>query len=82
MLVLEFSNWVEFYLSGHIFFFKYDKKLVIFRDYWLQCFEESVDKFIARAIVSQPQSPTAKDRASKLKEKYINRLHYLHLQPL
>ncbi|XP_024937354.1 pantothenate kinase 4 isoform X2 [Cephus cinctus] len=51
------------------------------RDYWLQCFEESVDKFVARAIHSQPQSPTAKDRASKLKEKYINRLHYLHLQP-
>ncbi|KAF7997892.1 hypothetical protein HCN44_009290 [Aphidius gifuensis] len=51
------------------------------RDYWLQCFEESVDKFIARAIHSQPHSPTAKDRASKLKEKYVNRLHYLHLQP-
>ncbi|KAG7189379.1 hypothetical protein KM043_017027 [Ampulex compressa] len=51
------------------------------RDYWLQCFEESVDKFVARAIHSQPHSPTAKDRASKLKEKYVNRLHYLHLQP-
>ncbi|XP_012284879.1 pantothenate kinase 4 isoform X2 [Orussus abietinus] len=51
------------------------------RDYWLQCFEESIDKFVARAIHSQPQSPTAKDRASKLKEKYINRLHYLHLKP-
>ncbi|XP_076171818.1 4'-phosphopantetheine phosphatase [Ptiloglossa arizonensis] len=51
------------------------------RDYWLQCFEESVDKFIARAIHSQPHSLTAKDRATKLKEKYINRLHYLHLQP-
>ncbi|XP_043285272.1 4'-phosphopantetheine phosphatase [Venturia canescens] len=51
------------------------------RDYWLRCFEESVDKFVARAIHSQPQSPTAKDRASKLKEKYVNRLHYLHLQP-
>ncbi|XP_063984374.1 4'-phosphopantetheine phosphatase [Diachasmimorpha longicaudata] len=51
------------------------------RDYWLQCFEESIDKFISRAICSQPQSPTAKERASKLKKKYINRLHYLHLQP-
>ncbi|XP_043676173.1 4'-phosphopantetheine phosphatase isoform X2 [Vespula pensylvanica] len=51
------------------------------RDYWLHCFEESVDKFVARAILSQPQNPTAKDRASKLKEKYINRLHYLNLQP-
>lgn len=51
------------------------------RDYWLQCFEESVDKFVARAIHSQPHSPTAKDRATKLKEKFVNRLHYLHLQP-
>ncbi|XP_076299782.1 4'-phosphopantetheine phosphatase isoform X3 [Lasioglossum baleicum] len=51
------------------------------RDYWLQCFEESVDKFVARAIHSQPHSPTAKDRATKLKEKYVNRLHYLHSQP-
>ncbi|XP_035721308.1 4'-phosphopantetheine phosphatase-like [Vespa mandarinia] len=51
------------------------------RDYWLHCFEESVDKFVARAILSQPQNPTAKDRATKLREKYINRLHYLNLQP-
>lgn len=51
------------------------------RDYWLQCLEESVDKFVAKAIHSQPHSPTAKDRATKLKEKYVNRLHYLHLQP-
>ncbi|OXU21386.1 hypothetical protein TSAR_006573 [Trichomalopsis sarcophagae] len=51
------------------------------RDYWLECFEESVDKFITRAIHSQPQSPTAKDRANKLKEKYISRLHYLREQP-
>lgn len=52
------------------------------RDYWLQCFEESVDKFVSRAIHSQSHSPTAKDRGSKLKEKYINRLHYLHTQPV
>lgn len=55
---------------------------LLFREYWLSCFEESIDKFVSRAIHSQPQSPTAKDRASKLKEKYINRLHYLHQQPL
>lgn len=54
----------------------------IYRDYWLQCFEESVDKFVSRAIHSQPHSPTANDRGLKLKEKYINRLHYLHAQPL
>ncbi|XP_043466840.1 4'-phosphopantetheine phosphatase [Leptopilina heterotoma] len=51
------------------------------RDYWLQCFEESVDKFIAKAILSQPHSSTATERARKLKEKYVNRLHYLHLKP-
>ncbi|KAK0087884.1 hypothetical protein PV325_013873 [Microctonus aethiopoides] len=51
------------------------------REYWLQCFEKSVDKFVARAVQSQPHSLTANDRATKLKEKYINRLHYLHLQP-
>ncbi|XP_066588941.1 4'-phosphopantetheine phosphatase [Prorops nasuta] len=51
------------------------------RDYWLQCFEESIDKFITRAIHSQPHSPTARERAAKLKEKYVNRLHYLHIQP-
>ncbi|XP_014217722.1 pantothenate kinase 4 [Copidosoma floridanum] len=51
------------------------------RNYWLECFQKSVDKFITRAIDSQPQSPTAKDRATKLKEKYISRLHYLREQP-
>lgn len=51
------------------------------RDYWLQCLEESVDKFVAKAVLSEPHNPTAKNRATKLKEKYINRLHYLNLQP-
>lgn len=61
---------------------KLNNKIFMFRDYWLQCFEESVDKFVSRAIHSQSHSPTAKDRGSKLKEKYINRLHYLHTQPV
>ncbi|KAJ4429005.1 hypothetical protein ANN_26001, partial [Periplaneta americana] len=51
------------------------------REYWLQCFEESVDKFVTRAIHSQPHSMTAKERAQKFKEKYISRLHYLKHQP-
>ncbi|GLG95538.1 Pantothenate kinase 4 [Gryllus bimaculatus] len=52
------------------------------REYWLQCFEESVDKFVARAIQSQPDSPSAKERAHKFREKYVSRLHYLKHQPL
>ncbi|KAJ8683639.1 hypothetical protein QAD02_019431 [Eretmocerus hayati] len=51
------------------------------REYWLQCFKGSVDKFINRAIYSQPQSPTAQDRANKLKEKYVKRLEYLRQHP-
>ncbi|KAK7864512.1 hypothetical protein R5R35_003123 [Gryllus longicercus] len=51
------------------------------REYWLQCFEESVDKFVARAIQSQPDSPSAKERAHKFREKYVSRLHYLKHQP-
>ncbi|PSN34733.1 Pantothenate kinase 4 [Blattella germanica] len=45
------------------------------REYWLQCFKESVDKFVTRAVHSQPHSLTAKERAEKFKEKYISRLH-------
>lgn len=51
------------------------------REYWLHCFEESVDKFVSRAICSQPHSLTAEERAYKFKEKYISRLYYLKHQP-
>lgn len=51
------------------------------REYWLQCFEESVEKFVTRAIQSQQDSPSAKERAEKFREKYVSRLHYLKQQP-
>lgn len=51
------------------------------RQYWLQCFEESLDKFVAQAIKSQPNSMDAADRAGKFKEKYIGRLQYLKQHP-
>ncbi|KAJ9573501.1 hypothetical protein L9F63_009065, partial [Diploptera punctata] len=51
------------------------------REYWLQLFEEILDKFAVRAIQSQPHSDTAKERAQKFKEKSISRLHYLKHQP-
>jgi type II pantothenate kinase len=52
------------------------------REYWLNCFEESVDKFMNRAQDSQPGSPSAKHRANKFKEKFVRRLRYLRQQPL
>ncbi|XP_071440358.1 4'-phosphopantetheine phosphatase [Hetaerina americana] len=51
------------------------------REYWLSCFEESVEKFALRAMESQPGSSTAKDRAHKFKQKYVCRLHYLREHP-
>jgi len=51
------------------------------RQYWLECFEESLDKFVSQAIKSQPSSPDAPVRAQKFKEKYVNRLQYLKMHP-
>ncbi|KAK4012056.1 hypothetical protein OUZ56_021157 [Daphnia magna] len=51
------------------------------RKYWLDCFEESLDKFVSQAIKSQPLSADAPARAQKFKEKYISRLQYLKQHP-
>ncbi|XP_046667843.1 4'-phosphopantetheine phosphatase [Homalodisca vitripennis] len=51
------------------------------REYWLQCFESQVDKFVQKAIESQPQSKTAPTRGQQLKEKYLSRLQHLKQQP-
>lgn len=51
------------------------------RDYWLNCFEESIDKFVSAAIASQADNETASERASQFKEKYIRRLHQFRMQP-
>lgn len=51
------------------------------RQYWLECFEESLDKFVAQAIKSQPSAPDAPARAQKFREKYISRLRYLKQHP-
>lgn len=51
------------------------------RQYWLECFEESLDKFVSQAIKSQPHSDDAPARAQKFKEKYISRLQYLKQHP-
>ena len=60
------KNWTTFYSN---------------RQYWLECFEESLDKFVAQAIKSQPSSPDAPARAQKFREKYISRLRYLKQHP-
>lgn len=52
------------------------------REYWLQCFEGSVEKFVNRAQDSQPDSPSARQRASKFNDKFLARLRYLKKQPL
>ena len=55
--------------------------VVFSRQYWLECFEESLDKFVSQAIKSQPNSDDAPARAQKFKEKYISRLQYLKQHP-
>jgi type II pantothenate kinase len=57
------------------------KSRFFFRQYWLECFEESLDKFVSQAIKSQPHSADAPARAQKFKEKYISRLQYLKQHP-
>lgn len=51
------------------------------RVYWLNCLESSVEKFVERAVKSQPHSDTAHSRAMQFKEKYVSRLHHLREQP-
>ena len=52
------------------------------REYWLTCFEKSLESFVDRAVSSQPQSLDAKERATKFREKYLNRLKTLRHHPL
>lgn len=51
------------------------------RDYWLSCFEGSLNNFVSRAISSQPNSPDSVERANKFRDKYIQRLHNLKNHP-
>lgn len=53
-----------------------------FRDYWLNCFEESIQNYVNYAIASQPTSETAEKRASMFKEKFISRVELLKIKPL
>ncbi|XP_078498599.1 4'-phosphopantetheine phosphatase isoform X1 [Lissotriton helveticus] len=51
------------------------------REYWLSCFEESLNGVTKRAIASQPESSDAAERAEKFKQKYWNKLQTLRHQP-
>eukprot|EP00088_Acartia_fossae_P030687 TRINITY_DN3168_c0_g1_i2.p1 TRINITY_DN3168_c0_g1~~TRINITY_DN3168_c0_g1_i2.p1 ORF type:complete len:628 (-),score=114.81 TRINITY_DN3168_c0_g1_i2:357-2132(-) len=51
------------------------------RDYWLQCFQDSLPKFTDRAIDSQASATDVNERADKFKEKFSTRLHMLKAKP-
>ncbi|EMP25953.1 Pantothenate kinase 4 [Chelonia mydas] len=51
------------------------------RKYWLTCFEEALDGVVNRAMVSQPDSMDAAERAEKFRQKYWNKLQTLRQQP-
>lgn len=55
---------------------------MIFREYWLNCFEESIQNYVNYAIASQPNNDTAEKRASLFKEKFISRVELLKVKPL
>lgn len=55
---------------------------IIFREYWLCCFEESIENYVNYAIASQPTSDTAVERAAMFKDKFISRVQLLKVKPL
>lgn len=55
---------------------------MIFREYWLNCFEESIENYVKYAIASQPNSDTAEKRATMFKDKFISRVELLKVKPL
>lgn len=55
---------------------------MFFREYWLNCFEESIDNYVNYAIQSQPNSDSVNERAVMFKEKFIARVELLKIKPL
>lgn len=51
------------------------------RSYWLQCFQEAIDKFVEVAVRSQPHKTDAPLRASQFRQKYLCRLQNLQDHP-
>ncbi|XP_070615193.1 4'-phosphopantetheine phosphatase isoform X2 [Erythrolamprus reginae] len=51
------------------------------RQYWLSCFEESLDGVAKRAAASQPDLVDAAKRADKFRHKYREKLQTLRQQP-
>ncbi|CAH1736599.1 unnamed protein product [Aphis gossypii] len=51
------------------------------REYWLNCFEESIENYVNYAVASQPTSDTAEERAALFKEKFISRVQLLKIKP-
>ncbi|XP_014674208.1 PREDICTED: pantothenate kinase 4-like [Priapulus caudatus] len=51
------------------------------RDYWISCFERSVNEVAERAAQSQNDQSSAGERADKFKSKYLQKLSDLREQP-
>lgn len=51
------------------------------RRYWLQCFQEAIDKFVEVAVRSQPHKEDAPLRAGQFRNKYLCRLQHLEEHP-
>lgn len=56
--------------------------LIFFREYWLNCFEQSIENYVNYAIASQSSSDTAEERAAMFKDKFISRVQLLKIKPL
>ncbi|XP_068686158.1 4'-phosphopantetheine phosphatase-like isoform X1 [Montipora capricornis] len=51
------------------------------REYWLQSFEDALEKVVERAVASQPGASDAKGRAEMFRNKFRLRLNVLKQQP-
>jgi len=51
------------------------------RQYWIQCFRDSLPKFTDRAIASQLHAPEVQQRALRFQEKFLHKLETFCTQP-
>lgn len=51
------------------------------RHYWLDSFETSIDKYVQKAVKSQPDSPNAAERGQRFRDKFVARVQYLRTHP-
>ena len=51
------------------------------REYWLDCFENAITKFVEIAVESQKDKIDAKDRGQAVRENYLEKIKYLRRNP-